>query len=141
MTAVRFRRTLMTRLAPVLVAAAAAALLLAAAVNGSLVLGAWSLAMGAALIAGLVGTVLALGDEVVVDGVGVRLGNRLLGRSRSVRWEDIARVQPGGRGGRNRTIFLVLVSGRRLVLDSLQDMDRLQTLLQDGSRCSPETVL
>jgi len=131
----------MTRLSPVLVAGAATALLLGAAVSGSLALGGWSLAMGAVLLAGVVGTVLALGDEVVVDGSGVRLGNRLLGRSRTVPWEEIAEVQPLGRGGRSRTIFLVLVSGRRLVLDSLQDMDRLQALLQDGSGCSQATVL
>ena len=141
MTAVRFRRTLMTRLSPVLVAGAAAAMLLAAAVSGSLALGGWSLAMGALLLAGVVGAVLALGDEVVVDGGGVLLANRWLGRSRSVPWADIARVQPMGRGRRSRTIFLVLVSGRRLVLDSLQDMERLQALLQDGSGCSQDTVL
>jgi hypothetical protein len=134
MAAEIFRRSLMARVAPALVFAVALSLLAADAFGGRLGLTLWSLSMtGIGLLAG-VGLVLALGDEVVVDAGGVHLRNRYLGRRRSLPWGAIREVRPlAGMGGRpSRALCVIPHHGRRLILDSLSAMDRLQELLMAG---------
>jgi hypothetical protein len=138
-----FRRTLMARIAPALVCAGALSLLVADAMGGRLGLTAWSLSMtGVSLLAGA-GLVLALGDEVVVNGQGVHLRNRYLGRRRSLLWGDIREVRPlvGMGGKRSRALCVIPHQGRRLILDSLGRMDRLQELLMAGSDTTGSAAL
>jgi len=135
MAAEIFRRTLMARVAPALVCAGSLSLLVADAFGGRLGLTLWSLSMtGIGLLAGA-GLVLALGDEVVVNTSGVHLRNRYLGRRRSLAWSDIREVRPlAGIGGkRSRALCVIPHHGRRLILDSLGHMDRLQELLMAGN--------
>lgn len=130
-----FRRTLMARAAPALVCAGSLSLLAADAFGGRLGLTLWSFCMaGISLLAGA-GLVLALGDEVVVDASGVQLRNRYLGRRRSLAWDDIREVRPlvGMGGRRSRALCVIPHHGRRLILDSLRHMDRLQELLMAGN--------
>jgi len=121
----------MARLAPALVLAGALALLVADTVSGRLGLTLWSLSMTGLGLLGGAGLVLALGDEVVVDETGVHQRNRFLGRRRTLLWDDIREVRPltGRSGSRPRALCVIPHRGRRLILDSLGRMDRLQELL------------
>jgi len=141
MAAEIFRRTFLARVAPALVFVGSVSLLAADAFTGRLGFSLWSLAMaGVALLAGA-GLVLALGDEVVVDGAGIHSRNRFLGRRRSLAWSDIREVRPlaGPGGRRSRAICVVPHHGRRLILDSLSRMDRLRELLT-AAKDSPGNV-
>jgi hypothetical protein len=131
-----FRRTLVARLAPLLVAGGALALLISDAMAGTLTLSLWSvIAAGIAVAAGI-GALMALGDEVQVSEAGVRLHNHYLRRERSIAWDDIQEVRSVNArvGGRLRAVFVIPYRGPRLILDSLNSMERIAELLEAGKR-------
>jgi hypothetical protein len=153
-----FRRTWSARLVPVAVGLAALALLGADALAGDLGLSAWTGIVGLVVALAAAGAVLAFGDEVVLDDGGIRTRNRLLsrlglarfglGRDRFLPWGGVLQMrafhglqrpaggEAGGERRAPRALFLFPDSGRRLVLDSLQDMDRLQARLEECLRAS-----
>jgi len=85
----------------------------------------------------------AWADRYTLDDSGITYRNALLqalgAPPRRVAWEDVVQVREhrGRRFGRldptAGALFLVLRSGRRVVLDSLQDFDALRTVVQQ--RC------
>jgi hypothetical protein len=87
---------------------------------------------GLAILAAL-NCVAAFGDRVTLDERGIEVRNVWLAwagrRSRRVAWEDITWIRehhglrPSGRDAAPRAIFLGVRSGRRLVLDALEDFD------------------
>jgi Bacterial PH domain len=85
----------------------------------------------------------AWADRYTLDDSGITYRNALLqslgAPPRRVAWEDVVQVREhrGRRFGRldpqGGALFLVLRSGRRVVLDSLQDFDALRSVVQQ--RC------
>jgi hypothetical protein len=148
-----FRRTWSARLVPVAVGTAALALLGADALAGELTASAWSWIVGLVALLALVGAVLAFGDEVILDDAGIRTRNRILsglgltrlglGRARFLPWDRVRQMRAfhglprpaGGEGGGERSVpralFVFPDAGPRLVLDSLQEMDRLRACLEE----------
>ena len=157
-----FRRTWSARLVPLAVGLAALALLGADALAGELTSSAWSWIVGLVAALAVVGAVLAFGDDVVLDDAGIRTRNRILsrlglarlglGRDRFLPWGRVLQMRAfhglqrpaAGEAGRERraprALFVFSDSGRRLVLDSLQGMDRLQARLEErlGSAGPPD---
>jgi hypothetical protein len=148
-----FRRTWSARLVPVAVGLAALALLAADAAAGELTFSAWTWIVGVVAALAAAGAVLAFGDEVILDDAGIRSRNRVLlrlglvrlglGRDRFLPWGRVLQIrafhgiarpaagEPGRERRPPRALFVFPDSGRRLVLDSLQGMDRLQACLEE----------
>jgi hypothetical protein len=128
-----FRRTLGTRL----IGAACAILF----VTGAASLAATSgpgpgvYLLGALALLSLANLVTACGDRYTLGEEGIEYGNVLLSRlgvrPRRVAWEEIVglrehrRLRAGRLEERPSALFLTLRSGRRMVLDSLEDYDEV----------------
>jgi len=133
-----YRRTVGTR-----IVSAGCALLFVA---GTLSVGATSgLGMGFFVLSGL--SILSLanalgawGDRYTLGAAGLEYRNALLAlfgaRPRLVPWEEVVQVREhrslrfGRLEPQASALFLVLRSGRRVVLDSLQDFETLKTAIQ-----------
>ncbi len=89
----------------------------------------------------------AFGDRVTLDDQGIAIANAWLARvgrrPRRVAWEDILSLRehrglrPGGADIAPRAIFLEVRSGRRLVIDSLQDFDAVVRTVRDRLSTPP----
>jgi len=132
-----FRRSLAIRIFSLLTTlflTGAVAVRLAA---GDLGIGFWVIV--ALAILSLIGFVGAWGDRVRLDDEGVEVRNvfwsllRLSGRR--LAWRDVIavrehrRLRPGGGEAPVTALFLVPRSGRRLVLDSLEDFDAARAMV------------
>lgn len=81
----------------------------------------------------LAGAVSAWGDRFTLDASGIAYRNVFLGRvlARRLSWKDVARVQIHRRAGDGpdapaRGLFLIPYAGRRMALDSVQDLEEVR---------------
>ena len=81
----------------------------------------------------LAGAVSAWGDRFTLDASGIAYRNVFLGRllARRLAWKDVARVQIHRRAGDGpdapaRGLFLIPYAGRRMALDSVQDLEEVR---------------
>ena len=81
----------------------------------------------------LAGAVSAWGDRFTLDAAGIAYRNVFLGRllARRLAWKDVARVQIHRRAGDGpdapaRGLFLIPCEGRRMALDSVQDLEEVR---------------
>jgi hypothetical protein len=112
------------------------------------------LSFGGLLLASLIllsfaATLLNLGDRYRIDEGGIQYANHLLSRlglalDRHVAWEEIVSVRPyhslrfGMREEHPSALFLSLTSGRRFVIDSVENFDEIHRsitahLVRDGA--------
>jgi alkylated DNA nucleotide flippase Atl1 len=139
-----YRRSLTTRL----LGAAGAALFVGGAISYMTVsrFGPWLIVIGSLAILSLANLVTAYADRFTLGPEGIEYRNVLLQRlgvrPRRIRWRDVAQVRaqerpPRGRSGSGpRAVFLIPRSGRRMVLDSLEDFDEA---LRTIRRCCADT--
>jgi len=136
-----FRRSLGTRFlaivcAPVLVSAAAS-------YAASYGLTAWGAALAGMALLSLGNLVTAWGDRFVIGEAGIEYRNAILAffgrKPRQIGWDDVValrehhRLRAGRPEERPTALFLTLRSGRRMVLDSLENLDQVITMIRD--RC------
>jgi hypothetical protein len=81
----------------------------------------------------LAGAVSAWGDRFTLDAAGIAYRNIFLGGllARRLAWRDVARVQIHRRAGDGpdapaRGLFLIPYDGRRMALDSVQDLEEVR---------------
>jgi hypothetical protein len=86
--------------------------------------------VAALAVLSLAGAVSAWGDRFTLDASGIAYRNVFLGRllARRLAWNDVARVQVHRRAGDGpdapaRGLFLIPYGGRRMALDSVQDLE------------------
>jgi len=133
-----FRRTTGSRIA----SAGCALLFIAGAISVGASSGPTSglLILSALSLLSLANALGAWADRYTLDASGITYGNALLqifgAPPRRIAWEEVVQVRENHplRFGRldpqAGALFLVLRSGRRVVLDSLQDFDTLRTAVQ-----------
>jgi hypothetical protein len=144
MTQVRtFRRTAGTRI----VSAGCAILFVAGAISVGATggLGTGFLVLSGLSILSLANALGAWADRYTLGASGIEYRNALLGvfgaRPRLVPWDEVVEVREhrslrfGRLEPQASTLFLVLRSGRRVVLDSLQDFDALRSAVHQY--CGP----
>ena len=95
--------------------------------------------LGLLALLAFAGVASAWGDRVTLDAEGVTISNPALAwiglKGRSLAWADVASVRehrrPRPAGGEEpvRAVILVPRSGRRVVLDSLQDFDEARRIV------------
>lgn len=125
--------------------AGAAALLVGAAIShvSSAGLRPGLLVIGLLALLSLANLVSAWGDRFTLSEGGIEYRNTLLARCgvrpRRLAWDEIVQVREhrrlSDRGGPPRAVFLIPRSGRRLVLDALEDYDEVLRTVR--SRCAP----
>lgn len=89
--------------------------------------------VAALTVLSLAGAVSAWGDRFTLDAAGITYRNVFLGGllARRLAWKDVARVQVHRRAGDGpdapaRGLFLIPCAGRRMALDSVQDLDEVR---------------
>ena len=96
--------------------------------------------LGAFLAISGVATLLNLGDRYALDGEGIAYANPLLARlglrvDRRIVWSEVVSVRAhhalshGAREEKPGALFLDLVSGRRFVIDSVEDFDEIHRII------------
>ena len=103
--------------------------------------------LGALSLLAVMNAATAFGDRVTLDDRGIAIANAWLARlgrgPRRVAWEDILSLRehhglrPGGTDHAPRAIFMEVKSGRRLVIDSLQDFDAVVRTVRDRLSTPP----
>jgi len=108
------------------------------------------IALGLCLVISAGASLLNLGDLYRIDDEGIGYANPLLARlglrlGRRIAWRDVVsvRVHRGLSHGREEerpiALFLTLASGRRFVIDSVEDFDEVRRLVSEhvGGRRAP----
>jgi hypothetical protein len=105
----------------------------------------WFFTLAALALASLASLISAFADRYTLSETGIEYRNAVLARlgvrPRRVAWEDVVQVReprrPRAGGGEPRAgpLFLTLRSGRRMVIDSLQDYDEVRRTVR--LRCDP----
>jgi len=118
--------------------------------SGGKLLSFGGLLLGSLILLSFAATLLNLGDRYKVDDGGIQYANLLLSRlglalDRRVAWEEIVSVRPyhslrfGMREEHPSALFLSLTSGRRFVIDSVENFDEIHRaitarLVRGGAR-------
>ena len=97
---------------------------------------AWFFVLASLALASLASLISAFADRYTLSETGIEYSNSLLlrlgVRPRRVAWDQVVQVKEprrpgaGGAEARSGPLFLVLRSGRKMVLDSLQDYDEIR---------------
>jgi hypothetical protein len=98
--------------------------------------------LGSLLAVSFVAAVLNLGDRIRIDDEGIHYANPLLSRfglrlDREIAWREVVSyrlhhpIRPGRQETRPEAMFLRLASGRRFVIDSIEDFDEMRRMVSE----------